>query len=612
MRRLRLRSLLLASLVTFACRTTAPTPPPPDDRKVEQQKAASAAAAEPIRLTIVGTNDLHGWMFPVKSKVGEVEIEEGGLSVLAGYVKLLRADNPNGTLLFDGGDLFQGTLAANLTEGAPVIDAYNHIGYDASAIGNHEFDYGPVGPVSVATQAGMDPFGALKARLAQARFPLLATNIYDANTGERPAWLKNDGTVMLQRKGLKIGVLGLVTPSTPYTTNPMNVATLRFGSLVPETISAAQRLREQGANVVIVIAHAGGRCADGHDPHDLSSCDTRDGEIFDLLENVPAGTVDAVVAGHTHGPMGHFVNGTPVIETWGLGKYFGTVELFVDPATKKVDQAKTKITSVVPVCEKVDRTLKTCESRKLKEQQSVAMEDAQFLGHKVERDRAIDDLLQPAEDRVKEEENRKLGLKVPALLGRNYEAESPLGSFLADSLREAEGADVALLNSGGLRADLPAGDLTYGGIYNVMPFDNTVATVTVTGEELKRLLNAAYGARKGVFQVSGLKVAIGKCPGQGRLKSYTTAEGKQIVPEKRYRVVMPDFLARGGDGLGPVLQSLPPGRIDLGMSREKNFREVLVAHWVKKGSPLVAPKPGRIAFINDGPPCNAGEKLDRH
>lgn len=602
-------SILLCAALLCSCRTAAPNPPPPPDKKEQ----TTAAPKEPIRITIMGTNDLHGWLFPQKSKLPSgVEIEEGGLSVLAGYIAIARADNPNGFLLFDGGDLFQGTLAANLTEGAPVIEALNKLGYDAVAIGNHEFDYGPVGPVSVATEASMDPFGALKERLKQAKFPLLATNIYDANTGERPKWLGNDGTVILERNGVKVGVLGLITPQTPYTTNPMNVATLRFGSLVPETVAAAKRLREQGAHLVVAISHAGGKCADISDPRNTSSCDTKDGEIFDLLANIPEGTLDAVVAGHTHGPMGHFINGTPVIETWGLGRFFGMIELFVDPTSKKVLADKTRIQAVVPVCEKVDETLKTCESRRLKGAANVKLVDSMFLGKAVVRDPAVDAIVKPAFDRVEREEKRKLGLTVTSTMGRNYEAESALGSFLADSLRESEKADVSLLNSGGLRADLPAGELTYGHVYNVLPFDNTVATVTVTGEELKRLLNAAYGARKGVFQVSGLKISIAKCPGQGRLKSYVLSDGKAVQPEKRYRVVMPDFLARGGDGLGPVLQSLPPGRIDLGMSRGQNFRDSLVAYWTRTARPLVAPKLGRISFVDDGTSCNAGEKLDRH
>src|SRR5260370_34602734 len=120
---------------------------------------AQGPKAAPIRLTIVGTNDLHGWI--------------GGLPTFAGYLSILRADNPGGTLLLDAGDLFQGTLAANLSEGAVVIDAYNYLGYQATAIGNHEFDYGPEGPASVPQQPDDDPVGALKARLRQGGVPQL-------------------------------------------------------------------------------------------------------------------------------------------------------------------------------------------------------------------------------------------------------------------------------------------------------------------------------------------------------------------------------------------------------------------------------------------------------
>ncbi|MEN9800572.1 MAG: hypothetical protein RL653_4269 [Pseudomonadota bacterium] len=602
------RLLLLSAALGLSCRTPQPLPPPPPPPEVKQAPAAPG----PLRLTLVGTNDLHGWMFPTKAKhPSGAQWEEGGLSVLAGYLSILREDNPGGVLLLDGGDLFQGTLAANLTEGAPVIDAYNRLGYTASAIGNHEFDYGPEGKVSVARE-GEDPFGALKARLKQARFPLLAANIYEAESSARPGWLGNDGTVIVEAHGVKVGIVGLVTPSTPYTTNPLNVASLRFGSLAPEAASAAKSLRARGAEVVVVIAHAGAKCGDCNNPHDTSSCDRHDGEVFDLLGGLPEGTVDAVVAGHTHGPMGHFVRGTPVIETWGLGKYFGTIELFVDPVTRTVLKDRTRIRPVIALCEQVDEELKTCESRRLKDRPGVKMVPATVLGRPVVRDAEVDRLLEPARARVKEEEERQLGLTVAAPLGRHYEAESALGSFLADSLREADGADVALLNPGGLRADLPAGPLTYGSVYNVLPFDNAVAVVTLTGEELKRLLHAAFGSHKGVFQHSGLKVSLSRCPGTARLKGWTLANGKPADPSRLYRVVVPDFLARGGDGLGPVLQSLPAGRIDFGLTRELNFRDLLVSHWHRRGVPLQAPPAGRTTFVDDGTQCTSGDLMDRH
>jgi 5'-nucleotidase len=595
-------------IVLGGCRTAAVNgtiDPPP--------LPSPAGAQEPLRLTIVATNDLHGWVHPHTTQLHKgIEVEEGGLSAFGGYLAILRAENPDGVLLLDGGDLFQGTLVANLTEGEVVIDAYNHLGYAAAALGNHEFDYGPAGPESIASDPGMDPFGALKARIKQARFPLLAVNVYEARSGARPDWLPNDGTRIVEMKGLKIGIFGLITPSTPSTTNPVNISTLRFGSLVPETVVAANRLRERGADVVIGLAHAGGRCTRHDDPSDLSSCDLDSGEIFELLRELPAGLLDAMVAGHTHAEIAHLVNGIPVVETRGLGRTFATLELSVDPKTRRVLPQRTVIGRNVAICARVDARANTCDPRELRGRQTLQWVPATFRGQRVLPDEALERLIAPALAQVAEQQRRKLGLHVPTRLTRDYDAESLLGAFLVDSLRQMENADVALLNSGGLRADLPAGELEYGELYAVFPFDNTVATIIVTGEELRRLLHVAYGGRKGVFQVSGLRVTLSRCPGQGRLRAFTLPDGRPILADKRYRVVLPDFLARGGDGLGPVLSSLPPGRIDFGASRELNLRDSLVRWWQKRDAPLVAPPLGRIQFTNGTASCNRAEASIPH
>ncbi|MHB8876943.1 MAG: bifunctional metallophosphatase/5'-nucleotidase [Myxococcaceae bacterium] len=596
----RRRALLLALLLVASCKT-------PQGSASSSQPLAPEGAAPPgpIHLTIAGTNDIHGWVHPHGAKLtGGISLAEGGVANFAGYLAILRAANPGGVLLVDAGDLFQGTLASNLTEGAVVIDAYNALGYHAGAIGNHEFDYGPVGPVS-ATPHGQDSFGALKQRIKQARFPLLAANIYQADTGERPAWLPNDGTAIFELKGVKVGVVGVVTPATPRTTNPVNVGSLRFGSLAPEVVDGAKRLRAKGAEVVIALVHGGGKCAAWDNPRDLSTCDTRHGEIFEMMNGVPAGTVQAVVAGDTHSVIGHFVNGAPVIESYGLGRYFGTIDLYLDPARHTVLEDRTVISTLIPICAQVDEATGSCDAKKLKGK-PVKLVASTYLGKPVVADPAIATIVKPALDRVEAEQAKKLGIKVPHLLGRNYEAESALGSFLADSLRDMEGADIALLNSGGLRADIAPGELTYGAAFEVIPFDNTVATISLNGEELKRLLRAAYGARKGVFQQSGLKVKLSPCPGADRLKEFTLADGKAIDPQRLYRVVVPDFLARGGDGLGTVLSKLPAGRIDLGEERGLNFRDSLVDYWKKKRPELIAPKLGRMVFVEDGEKCISG------
>lgn len=595
---------LLAFSLVASCRT--PSEPTPTPDKV-------AAPSGPVRLTIVGTNDVHGWVMTQKEKFPKGEIRYGGVATFAAYVQVLRQDNPGGVVLVDAGDLFQGTLMSNLTEGSVVIDAFNKLGYDAAAIGNHEFDYGPVGPVSAATQPTMDAFGALKARIVQAKFPLLSTNIYEADTGLRPSWLPFDGSIIVERRGLKVGIFGLTTPQTPQVTLPINVASLKFGALGPEALTASKRLRERGADVVVAVVHAGGKCGDCSNSHDTSSCDTDTGEIFEMMRGLPEGTLDAVVAGHTHTQLNHFVGGAPIVQSWALGRYFGMIELYVDPTTKKVLKDKTQLHSAVEICETFDATAKSCEVRKLKPRAGeIAPVAAKFRGYDIRVDATVAAALAPAEQQVAALQEKDLGLSVPETLGRHYEDESALGSFLADSLRTMTKADVAILNPGGLRADLKKGALKYGQVYEVLPFDNAIATLELRGEQLSSLLSAAFGGRKGVFQVSGLDVKLGRCPANDRLKSFTLPNGKPIDPNAKYRVVMPDFLARGGDGLGPVLATIDPSQVDLGDNRGNNIRDELVAFWQERKEPFRAPRPGRIAFTDSGSACSVGAKVEAH
>src|SRR6266851_710630 len=507
------------------------------------------AAAAPLRLTIVGTNDFHGHVLPYRAALRDgTAVEMGGSDIFAGYLANIRAENPGGVILLDGGDVMHGTMASNVTEGAVVIDVYNYLGYTATAIGNHEFDYGPVGPVSVA-EPGMDPFGALKARIQQANFPFLAVNIYDAATGERPSWLGNDGTLVIE---------------------------------------------------VIAVMHAGGKCASYDNPRDISSCSPKQ-ELFEMLEEIPPGTLDAIVAGHTHQVVGHFIKGVPAIETHGVGGSFSTIDLWLDPKQHSVIADRTQIRAAIPLCARVDER-GSCDPGKLRDAPSIRLAQASFLNRPVVPDAKITEMLKPAEAMVHAEEERKLGVKVPHQLVRNREGESALGEVLADALREMEHADVALLNPGGLRSDVAAGELTYGTMYKVLPFENTVANLTVTGEELTRLLQAAYSSG-GVYQESGLQLTLLRCSDVVRLKAAKLSDGSPIHPERRYKVAMSDFLASGGDNMAPAVSSLPPGRIDLGMTRGTGLRDSLVAFIQQHRRELVAPKPGRLTLVEDPRHC---------
>lgn len=576
--------LLLVSAL-LGCRTVASPAP----------TAAQTPPRAPLHLTLVGTNDLHGWVEPhrVRLKDGRT-IEQGGLETFSGYVSILRAENPGGVVLLDAGDLFQGTLISNLSEGEVVIEAYNRLGYLASALGNHEFDYGPVGPHAVAVRPAEDPFGALRARVAQAHFPFLAGNVYDVATGRHPSWLGNDGTLLTEVHGIKVGVVGLSTVSTPQTTNPANVVSLRFTPLAAEAKRAAERLRQRGADVLVLIAHAGAKCDSLEDPHELSGCDPKDAEVFDALAALPPHTFDAVIAGHTHQPVGKFVADTPVIETSALGRSFGVVDLWVDPARHRVLRDRTQLRAEIPVCAVETADTHRCDPKAVTRSRAPLV-PATFHGRTVVRDAAMAALIEPYSERVHTLQERSTGVRVAARLGRSYAAESALGDVLADALRTATHADVALLNPGGLRADLPAGPLTYGALYEVLPFDNTVAVVSVRGDALERLLQVAYEQHRGVFQESGLRVRLAACPGKGRLLSARLADGAPIRADQTYRVAMPDFLARGGGGLGGFMRTVASAQIDLGDARE-SIRDVLLEHWASGPSVVEPPETGRVAI----------------
>jgi 5'-nucleotidase len=157
-----------------------------------------------------------------------------------------------------------------------------------------------------------------------------------------------------------------------------------------------------------------------------------------------------------------------------------------------------------------------------------------------------------------------------------------------------EGADVALLNAGGLRADLPAGELTYGALFEAIPFDNAIATLSVTGAELRAVLDALLAHSRGSPQVSGLRLAIVRCPGAARIRSVSLENSRPLEPGRLYRVATLDFLALGGDGLEPVVTRLARERVDLGQSREQNMRDALADYLSQRGGTLTAPPEGRV------------------
>ena len=488
------------------------------------EPAAPPADTRPHTLTILGTNDLHG------------ALER--LPLIAGYianVRAARAADGGGVVLVDAGDLFQGTLESNLAEGADVVRAYNALHYDASAIGNHEFDYGPQGPDVVAKQPGQDPRGALKARIAEAKFPFLATDILDEATNAPIAWPNVKPGVIVETAGIKVGIVGASTSATPYTTMPANFKGLRIQPKPAAALAAAARaLREQGAQVIVATMHIGSECKDLTHPDDTSTCD-RKTELFDVMHELPPGLVDVVVAGHTHAGVAQRIEGVPVIESFSSGRAFGRVDLTI--AGGKVTGAKI-FPPMLPCpldAEHNPVPLAQCHP-------------APYEGRPVVADAAVQKIADEAIARAGERRAEKLGVTLAGVITKAYKTESAEGDLVTDLMLAAEpAADVAMTNGGGLRQDLPAGELTYGVLFSAMPFDNRFALIQVTGQQLHKIVKKNLQKDGGILSWAGLAVKA-RCK-DGSLDLAIEIHGKPLDPAAHYTIATSDFLASGGDAM---------------------------------------------------------------
>ncbi|HEX7837757.1 MAG TPA: bifunctional UDP-sugar hydrolase/5'-nucleotidase, partial [Kofleriaceae bacterium] len=516
---------LLCVWLSIACsHATPPASAPASDHRGELPQARRRA----VTLTIMGTNDLHGAL--------------DRLPVLAGFVANLRAARAadgGGVLLVDAGDMFSGTLESNLTEGTDVVRAYNYLGYAAAAVGNHEFDYGPEGPAATAATTGDDPRGALKARAREARFPFVVSNLIDTSTGARIAWPNMPASAMVEVAGIKVGIVGAITEGTPYTTLVANLVGLEIARPAPAIAEQARLLRAQGAQVIVAAIHIGSSCKDLEHPDDASSCDRAE-ELFKVLGELPRGTVDAIVAGHIHAAIAHQLDGIPVIESFASGRAFGRIDLQVSP--------EGQVTA-----SHIDKPHPLCAPDKTGNPPPVAAcVPGDYEGRPVVPDPEVQHIVDAAMARAGERRKEQLGVTLTHPVTRAFTVESPEGDWFADLMLVAHPeAQVSLINVGLLSADLPAGELTYGQLFDASPFDNRFAIVDITGADLRRLITTNLQRGGGILSWGGL-TARARCKA-GTLDLQIRVAGKPLDDVARYKLATTDYVATGGAGvMGPL------------------------------------------------------------
>jgi 5'-nucleotidase len=492
----------------------------------------AAPSASPSCVQLVGWNDLHGHLAPTEREVDSGRIPLGGAVGLADLLATLRASGTP-TVSLDAGDLFTGPLESSLAEGKPVIEAYRAMGIDAAVLGNHEFDFGPEGEAVIAPKGARDdaagPRGALLARMKEASFPFLGANVTRAD-GSPTGWPGHRASVTIERGGFRVGVVGYTTDDTPRTTLPPNVADLSFAARAAEKVGAEiAALRQAGASPVVLLAHAS---LEGKLPQALADDGDRTGELARLFEALGPHLPDFVFAGHRHAWLLGRVRGVPVASSsqHGVGAH-------------------------------VARFCRAPEG-------GVVLRDVErrvVVGHappRTELGKQVAELVRPYREAVAAKEREPVA-KVPATCVHRSRTPAALDEQIAratlEAAREAfgeapggvKGTWVGVVNAGGVRSNLRAGDVTFGDVFATFPFDNLVAYCRTRASGLERALGNLGGqpasTERFPFGLAGASVTLRRTKaGLLELASLSVKPS----PGERDPVVLlalSDFLLWGGD-----------------------------------------------------------------
>ncbi len=587
-----------------------PRAPGADTRQGPPESAWKSSSPGEDTVMIVGINDFHGSLLSKERKLPNGQgVWSGGASALAGMIKILKEESEGRLLIVDAGDEWQGTIESNQVKGASVVEFFNRIGVSAAAVGNHEFDFGVPN---------------MSARFLQAKYPYVSGNIFEKKSGERVKWKNMIPSKVFEVGGYKIGIAGFSTVQTPSTTRYEYVKHLDFKDPASVLGPEVEALRSKGAQAVLVTAHAGTICEEKHGLRewrllDRSSpqgaCDPEH-EIPLFLKGMPQGSVDGVIAGHTHQVIHHFLNGVPVVQGEAYNQYFNILYLVFDRATRRLIPEKTRIEGLIPICEQVFEGADHCDVRRLDGKKSPEMVQAMFHGKPVSPDLSVERWLLPIREGT--EKFRREVLATSELpLTHFRDREGSFGNLLADVLRQKGNADFSLVNSGGIRTSLDSGEITYDGLFRALPFDNLLNVVELKGSDVKLLYRIATSGAHGVIGVSGLELTLipfdQEAPkedlnGNGRLESWETrrlirirkADGEEIEDQRTYRIATFDFLVNGGDDLGWFFSKVPSRAI----RRDKTgYCRDLVTEYLKREKkintrehPLLDPDHPRIKF----------------
>ncbi|MBD3368876.1 hypothetical protein GF402_00745 [Candidatus Fermentibacteria bacterium] len=484
--------------------------------------ATAQPAAETVYLNILHTNDIHGGIAPTSASFINPNFPPmmGGGAYISAYVDQVRErcrESGEHCLMIDAGDIYQGTPVGNYDSGRLVVEWMNFVGYDIMTLGNHDFDDGAENAVELARTAD---------------FSVVCCNFLQTETGSIPRPV--EPYVIRDVEGVEVAFVGVNTPDTYGLVDPALLEGYLFGNEVQTVRRAMDRAREEGADVVVLVSHLGQPPdPDRYLESVLRSWESDSGYAKEwALNNVELSTVlpgiDVIVSGHIHigyaEPWINPVNHTIVVQGYANGTGIGHIRLALDTETQ------TLVGYDLPYGEEYislfhDEFWPDPAATELIE------------GFRGLAEAGMDEVVGEAEEEIP-----------------RGPAEHPLGRLVADAMAWRTGADVALMNRGGIRAAIPRGPITPRIIYQAIPFQEDLYVLELTGEELVEVLEAGMAGRRRDMEISGVHAVRNQSMPDGQKTEELLVGGEPVHPDSMYELVTTGYLASGNIGYEVMLE----------------------------------------------------------
>ena len=451
-------------------------------------RAVATPNGDTVQISILHTTDLHGHILPTSDYAGNADL--GGFARCVTQIRRWRRQNRN-SILIDVGDVYQGTDVSLRTNGALMIDLFNHFKYDAWIVGNHEFDWG------VETFADA---------LAKSEMPVLAANMHGKASGEISTnpFAKIQPYILKEVDGIKIAIVGVTTPGMPFWLRPEFIRGFDFEYSVEPVRRAMIKAKSEGADAIVLAGHMGLKPRSGGD---------------DFANNVGALTsefpeVAAFIAGHTHQTIpSRLTNGVLLTQADHFGIHVGRLDLAFDRASKKLLYREAH-------CELMDNR--------------IPIDHGVVSRAKPQLDASASALAQPIGTLAET-------LHVRGRPGEPSEVEALIGAAILEALRERGTAvDGAMHGVFDEKNNFVAGPKTVDDIWNLIPFENYVVTADLTAEDIKTVMEEVYASRE-PRNLLGFEIETEGSGYERRIAAMRLADGRGLERDERYLIAFNTF-----------------------------------------------------------------------